>query len=110
MIELGAYEANVTYIVKFPFIEIFYYTCEWALQRNMCKHQILVILTCIDITQHDIIHYYGRWYGSHCRRLGHMFVDPQNIPDYMESNDDDKDEHLESDDEIMEFDGLMTME
>jgi hypothetical protein len=39
-----------------------------------------------------------------------MFVDPQNIPDYMESNDDDKDEHLESDDEIMEFDGLMTME
>jgi hypothetical protein len=39
-----------------------------------------------------------------------MFVDPQNIPDYMESNDDDEDEHLESDDEIMEFDGLMTME
>ncbi len=28
----------------------------------------------------------------------------------MESNDDDKDEHLEGDDGIMEFDGLMNME
>jgi hypothetical protein len=28
----------------------------------------------------------------------------------MESNDDDEDEHLESDDEIMKFDGFMNME
>jgi hypothetical protein len=28
----------------------------------------------------------------------------------MESNDDDEDEHLEGDDRIMEFDGLMNME
>jgi len=28
----------------------------------------------------------------------------------MESNDDDEDEHLEIDDGIMEFDGLMNME
>jgi hypothetical protein len=28
----------------------------------------------------------------------------------MESNDDDENEHLESDDGIMEFNGLMTME
>jgi hypothetical protein len=39
-----------------------------------------------------------------------MFADPQHIPDDMESNDDDKDEHLEGDDGIMEFDGLMNME
>jgi hypothetical protein len=39
-----------------------------------------------------------------------MFVDPQHIPDDMESNDDDEDEHLEGDDGIMEFDGLMKME
>jgi len=39
-----------------------------------------------------------------------MFVDPQHILDDMESNDDDEDEHLEGDDEIMEFDGLMNME
>jgi hypothetical protein len=39
-----------------------------------------------------------------------MFIDPQHIPDDMESNDDDEDEHLEGDDGIMEFDGLMNME
>jgi len=39
-----------------------------------------------------------------------MFADPQHIPDDMESNDDHKDEHLEGDDGIMEFDGLMNME
>ncbi len=50
------------------------------------------------------------WYGSHCEGLGHMFVHPWHIPDDMEFNDDGKDEHLESDDEIMEFNGLMTME
>jgi hypothetical protein len=101
---------NVIYTVKFPFTKIFCCTCEWALQWNMCKHQIVVIFTCIDISQEDIIHYCGTWYGSHRGRLGHKFVDPRHIPDDMESNDDDKDEHLEGDDGIMEFDGLMNME
>jgi len=50
---------NVIYVVNFPFIEIFCCTCEWALQRNMCKHQIVVIFTCTDIFQEDIIHYCG---------------------------------------------------
>ncbi len=77
---------------------------------NMCKHQIAVILTCTNISQEDIIHYYRTWYGSHCGRLGHMFADPRHIPNDMESNDDDEDEHLEGDDGIMEFDGLMNME
>jgi hypothetical protein len=76
----------------------------------MCKHQIAVILTCIDISQEDIIHYCGTWYGSHHGGLGHMFADPRHIPDDMESNDDEKDEHLEGDDGFMEFDGLMNME
>jgi len=101
---------NVIYIVKFPFIEIFCCTSEWALRGNMCKHQIMVILTCIDISQKHIIHYCGTWYGSHYGGLGHMFADPRDIPDDMESNDDDEDEHLEDDDGIMEFDGLMNME
>ncbi len=85
-------------------------TCEWALRENMCKHQIVVILTCTNISQEDIIHYCGTWYGSHRGGLGHMFVDPQHIPDDMESNDDDEDDHLEGDDGIMEFDGLINME
>jgi hypothetical protein len=47
---------NVIYMVKFPFIEMFCCTCEWALRKNMCKHQIMVILTCTNISQEDIIH------------------------------------------------------
>jgi hypothetical protein len=39
-----------------------------------------------------------------------MFANPRHIPDDMESNDDDEDEHFEGDDGIMEFDGLMNME
>jgi hypothetical protein len=39
-----------------------------------------------------------------------MFANPKHIPNDMESNDDDKDEHLESDDGIMKFDGVMNME
>jgi len=101
---------NVIYAAKFPFTEIAYCTCEWALRGNMCKHQIVVILTCTYISQEDIIHYYGTRYGSDRGGLGHMFVDPGHILDDMESNDDDKVEHLESDNGIMEFDGLMNME
>ncbi len=76
----------------------------------MCKHQIVVFLTCIDISQEDVIHYCGTWYGSHRGGLGHMFVNPQHILNDMESNDDDEDEHFEGDDGILEFDGLMNME
>ncbi len=76
----------------------------------MCKHQIVIILTCTNIFHKDIIHYCGTWYGSHHGGLGHMSVDPQHILDDMESNDDDEDEHLEGGDGIMEFDGLMNME
>jgi hypothetical protein len=96
---------KVIYVVKFLFTEIFCCTCEWALRQDMCKHQIMVIFTCTNISQKDIIHYCETWYGSHRARLGHMFADPWHILDDMESNDDDED-----DDGIMEFDGLMNME
>jgi hypothetical protein len=39
-----------------------------------------------------------------------MFADPRHIPDDMDSNDDEENEHLEGNDGIMEFDGLMNME
>ncbi len=76
----------------------------------MCKHQIMVIFTCTDISQENIIHYYGTRYGSHCGGLGHMFADPRHIPNDMEPSDDDENEHLEGDDGIMEFDGLKSIE
>jgi hypothetical protein len=77
----------------------------------MCKHQIVVIFACTNIIQEDIIHYYGTWYGSHHGKLGHMFVNPQHIPNDMKSNDDAEDERFEGDDDsrIMEFDRLTTM-
>ncbi len=37
-------------------------------------------------------------------------MDPRYIPNHMESNGDGEDEHIESDDGIMEFDVLTTME
>jgi hypothetical protein len=70
----------------------------------------MVIFTCTDIPQEDIIHYYGTWYGSHRGELGHMFADPRRIANDMEFNDDDENEHLDDDDGIMEFDGLMNVE
>ncbi len=76
----------------------------------MCKHQIVVIITCTYIFQEDIIHYCGTWYGSHRGGLNHMFSDPRHILDDMEFNDDNDNEHLEGDDGIIEFDGLMNME
>ncbi len=113
MMELGVYGANA-----FPMLFTWWNShspkyfvahvnghCE-----GTCKHQIVVILTCIDISQEEIIHCYGTWYGSHCGGLGHMFADPRHILNDMESNDDDQDEHLEGDEGIMEFDGLMNME
>ncbi len=39
-----------------------------------------------------------------------MFADPQHTQDDIESNDDDKDEHLKGDDKIMEFDRLRNMQ
>ncbi len=41
---------NITYAIKFLFTEISCSTCEWALQGTMCKHQIVVILACTNIT------------------------------------------------------------
>jgi len=43
-------------------------------------------------------------------RVGSHVCGPTHIPNDMESNDDDENEHLESDDGIMKFDGLMNME
>jgi hypothetical protein len=55
---LGQHLPNVTYAMKFLFTKLSCSTCEWALRGNMCKHQIVVILTCTYIIEEDIIHYY----------------------------------------------------
>ncbi len=40
---------NVTYKICGLFIKYANYTCEWALQGNFCKHQIVVLLTCTNL-------------------------------------------------------------
>jgi hypothetical protein len=65
---------NVTYQVKYPFAQFACCTCKWALQRNLCKHQIMVILTCTNNTQENIIEYCGTQYGYEHGRLATMFV------------------------------------
>jgi hypothetical protein len=40
----------------------------------------VVIFTCIDITQKNIIEYCGTWYRSKCEGLIALFVDLWHIP------------------------------
>ncbi len=42
---------NMTYKVTFLFTKYACYTCEWALCGNLCKHQVIVFLTCTDFTK-----------------------------------------------------------
>jgi hypothetical protein len=81
-----------------------------GIARDMCKHHIAVIFTFPNISQQDIIQHYGTWYGLHCGRLGHMFPNPQHIPNDMGSDDDNEDGHFDNDDGIMEFNVFMNME
>jgi hypothetical protein len=46
-----------------PFIEYASCAYEWALCNNLCKHQVIIILTCVDLMKENIIEYCGTWYG-----------------------------------------------
>ncbi len=50
--------------------------CEWALHNNLCKPQVIVLLTCIDLTKENIIKYCGTWYGTNCDGFKSMFAYP----------------------------------
>jgi hypothetical protein len=66
---------NMTYKVPFPFTKYVCYTCEWVLHANLCKHQIAILLTCINLNKKYIIQYYGTWYGSDRGGFATMFAD-----------------------------------
>jgi len=57
---------NMAYKVPFPITKYAYYTCEWVLRGNLCKHEVAIFLTCIDLTEENIIQYCGTWYGYDC--------------------------------------------
>jgi hypothetical protein len=42
---------NMTYKVPLSFTKYVCCTCEWALCGNLCKHKIVILFTCIDLTK-----------------------------------------------------------
>jgi len=84
-------------------------TCEWALCGNLCKHQVIVFLTCIDFTKKNIIQCCGTWYGSDRGGFVVMFVEPTYLHIYNnESNDEEVDENHSEKPWVVDMSGLMT--
>jgi hypothetical protein len=78
---------NMTYKVSLPFTKYVCYTCEWALRGNLCKHQVVIFLTCTDLTKKYIIQYCGTWYKYDRGGFVTMFTDPTYLHIYNnESN------------------------
>jgi hypothetical protein len=73
---MGQQHLKMTYKVPLPFTKYVCCTCEWALCGNLCKHQVVIFLTCIDLIKENIIQYCGTWYGSDHGGFVAMFSDP----------------------------------
>jgi hypothetical protein len=81
---------NFLYKLQSPFTEYESYSCEWAICGNLCKHQVIVLLSSIDIIKENIIVYCGTWFGFNCEGLKTMFIDPWYLQlDDGASNDED---------------------
>ncbi len=65
---------NVTYKVSLLFTKYVSYTCEWVLCENLCKHQVVILLMCIDFTKENIIQYYGTCYGSNREGFQTLYI------------------------------------
>jgi hypothetical protein len=50
---------NMTYKVPLLFTKYACCTCEWALNGNLCKHQVAIFLTCTDFTKKYIFNIVG---------------------------------------------------
>ncbi len=84
---------DVTYKVSLPFTKYVCCTFEWALHGNLCKHQVVFLLMCINFTKENIIQYCGTWYGSNHGGFATMFVDPTYLHLYdNESNNEEPNE------------------
>ncbi len=46
---------NMTYKVPFTFTKYVCCTCEWVVHGKLCKHQVVILLTCINLTKKHII-------------------------------------------------------
>jgi hypothetical protein len=102
---------GVTYKIHAPFIEYANCTCEWALRSNFCKHQIVVILMCTDLTTKNIIEYYSKYYGTHRGGLKCMFVDLAYLQlDDGAFNDEDCNQDPINEVNIVDIGGFMAMD
>jgi len=103
--------SNVTHKIHAPFIEYASYTCEWALQSNFCKHQIVVLLTCINLTTDNIIEYCSTYYGTHRGGLKNMFADLTYLQlDDGVFNDEDYNQNLVDEVNIVDIGRLVAMD
>jgi len=80
----------MTYKVPLPFTKYVCCKCEWALRGNLCKHQVVIFLTCIDVTKKNIIQYCGTWYGYDCGGFTAMFTNPTYLHIYDNESDDEE--------------------
>ncbi len=102
---------SVTYNIHSPFIEYANCICEWALRSNFCKHQIVVLLMCTDLTTKNIIEYCNTYYGTHHGGLKCMFVDLAYLQlDDRASNDEDYNQDLVDVVGVVDIGGLMAMD
>jgi len=89
----GTKPTTSEYKVPLPFIKYACCTCEWALRGNLCKHQVVIFLTCTNLTKENIIRYCGTCYGSDRGGFATMFANPTYLHIYdNESNDEEADE------------------
>jgi hypothetical protein len=100
---------NMTYEVPFPFTKYVCCTCEWTLRGNLCKHQVVVLFTCTNLTKKIIIQYYGIWYGFNRERFVAMFMDLTYLHIYdNEFNDEEADEDHFEEPWVVDMCGLVT--
>jgi hypothetical protein len=99
---------SVIYKIHAPFTKYASFTCEWALQGNFYKHQIVVLLMCTNLTTNNIIDYCGMYYGTHRGGLKCMFTNSR----YLQfkngaSNDEDYNQDLVDEVGIVDIGGLI---
>ncbi len=99
------------YKIHAPFTEYASCTCEWALWGNFCKHQIVVLLACTNLTTKNIIEYCGTYYGTHHVGLKCMFVDSTYLQlDDATFNDEDCNQDPVNEVNIVDIGGLTAMD
>jgi len=100
----------MTYKVASPFTKYVCCTCEWVLHENLCKHQVVVLLTCIDFTKENIIQYCDTWYGFDHGGFIVMFANPTylHIYDNEYDNEEANENHFEKP-WVVDMCGLMTL-